>query len=77
MNEGEPNQPTYVYLVRPDGGPAAGFQCNAYPKECRAVTRTEKGMRIHLGVCHGVRFQKDLPFEPAEPPDLPKGILRR
>lgn len=51
----------YVPLYPPEGGPLAGFQCRAVPN-CKAVTKTKRGMLQHLGVCHGVRLQHDLSF---------------
>jgi len=43
----------YSPLYSPEGGPVSGFSC----KQCLAVTRTHRGMILHLNVCHGLRLQ--------------------
>jgi len=53
----------YKPLYPPEGGPLAGFQCCECPREKRMVTRTRRGMLIHLAVCHGVTLQKEFTFE--------------
>ncbi len=63
----------YKPLYPKEGGPLGGFQCN-YESSCHAVTRTEKGIRMHLAVCHGVRFQSELfnsDPDPSKAKDLP------
>jgi hypothetical protein len=65
----------YKPLYPPDGAPVAGFQC--CHEGCKAVTRTEKGIRMHLIVCHGIRFQGTLFNDDPDPVtarDLSKGI---
>jgi hypothetical protein len=65
----------YVALYPPEGAPCGGFQCRV--GDCRAVTRTEKGIRLHAGVCHGVRWQKPLfnsEPDPVKAKDLPAGV---
>ena len=61
----EDSVPCEVYkpLYPPEGGPLAGFQCCECPMEKRMVTRTRRGMLIHLAVCHGVTLQKEFTFE--------------
>lgn len=65
--------PVYSPLYPPEGGPLRGFVCNE--KGCKAVTRTERGIRMHLTVVHGIRMQGEFVFEaiPATTlsPDLP------
>lgn len=53
----------YRPLYPPEGGPLMGFVCMECPTEKRAVTRTKRGMVIHLAVCHGVRLQAEFKFE--------------
>ncbi len=63
----------YRPLYPPEGGPCSGYACG----ECKAVTRTKKGMILHLWTCHGIRIQlRLLPNEAAadSSQDLPKGI---
>lgn len=63
----------YKPLYPPEGGAVAAFKCG----ECPAVTRTEKGIRMHLMNCHGIRFQATLFGDEPDPVtarDLPKGI---
>lgn len=65
----------YKPLHPPEGGAPRAFVCN----ECGAVTRTNRGMHLHLTVCHGVRFQPTLFGEEPDPvksADLPKGVKR-
>ncbi len=74
--------PVYKPLYPSEGSAdgAKGFQCTAAPESCKAVTRTEKGMRVHVAVCHGVRFQKELfnnEPDPIATQDLPAGIRPR
>jgi hypothetical protein len=61
----EDSVPCQVYkpLYPPEGGPLAGFQCLECPHDKRAVTRTRRGMILHLAVCHGVTLQKTFTFE--------------
>jgi len=73
--ETDPKLPVYKPLYPPEGGPLAGFKC--CQTGCGAVTRTERGMRIHVFVCHGIRFQRMLPLEPPPEPDLPKNLGKR
>jgi len=53
----------YKPLYPPEGGPLRGFVCMECPAEKAAVTRTKRGMVIHLAVCHGVRLQAKFSFE--------------
>jgi hypothetical protein len=44
-------------------------------RECPAETRTERGMRLHLAVAHGIRYYAPLTNAPVNPgEDLPSGI---
>ncbi len=53
------------------GGPAQGFRCNQknYPFStddfirCGRVTRTERGMKLHLWRVHQIKQQKELKFD--------------
>ncbi len=76
------SDPVYKPLYPPEGSAdgAKGFQCNFAPVACRAVTRTERGIRMHLWTCHGVRFQKELFNDEPDPVaagDLPEGLRSR
>lgn len=53
----------YKPLYPPEGGPLRGFVCMECPQEKAAVTRTKRGMLIHLAVVHGVRIQAEFTFE--------------
>lgn len=64
----EPGKSVYKPLYPAEGGPLGGFLCC----QCNAVTRTKKGMLIHLAAVHGIRMQHELDFEnqtQASPPD--------
>lgn len=70
----EPGKSVYKPLYPPEGGPLGGFLCC----QCNAVTRTKKGMLIHLGTVHGIRIQLKMEFEPNEtaaPEGLPNTDL--
>lgn len=56
----------YKPLYPPEGGPLAGFQCLECPQDKRAVTRTKRGMVVHLAVCHGIRLQAKFEFKGKE-----------
>jgi hypothetical protein len=65
-------EPLYRPLYPPEGGQPVGFQCGRCPDSTRAVTRTKKGIRRHLQICHQVVFQESLfpdqvPRTPPEP----------
>ena len=65
--------PIYQPLYPPEGAPVSGFKCGV--GVCKAVTRTEKGIRMHLAVCHAIRFQAELFNDEPDPSaagDLPK-----
>ena len=56
--------PLYKPLYPPEGGKPLAFSCNC-PQSgqlCGAVTRTERGIKIHVLRKHGLREQIDLPF---------------
>lgn len=66
----------YEELYSQNGGGAMGFRC--LEASCKgAVTRTWRGIIMHLQVCHGIRLQTSLDFtgrKLTETGDLPKGI---
>jgi hypothetical protein len=51
--------PVYKPLYPAEGAPVSGYQCNAKP-DCRRVTRTLRGMVLHLILGHGIRIQAEL-----------------
>lgn len=61
----EDSVPCEVYkpLYPPEGGPVSGYQCMECPATKRAVTRTRRGILIHLAVVHGVTLQKEFTFQ--------------
>jgi hypothetical protein len=74
----EPGKSVYKPLYPAEGGPLGGFLCC----QCNAVTRTKRGMLIHLATVHGIRMQLTMnfdgsvtetaPLEPSPPADLPE-----
>jgi hypothetical protein len=68
----------YKPLYPPEGQPCLGFKCCADDGLCQgAVTRTEKGIRLHLVVVHGIRFQARLFNDEPDPVaarDLPREV---
>jgi hypothetical protein len=65
----------YEPLYPPDGGPVSGYRC-AQPG-CPGITRTKRGMHLHLTSCHGIRAQQPLfndEPDPVETGDLPAGV---
>lgn len=62
-------KPLYSPLYPPEGAPCKGYSCG----HCDGVTRTQRGMRLHLSVCHGLNLQMNL-FDIVDPQvefDLP------
>jgi hypothetical protein len=57
----EAGKSVYKPLYPPEGGPLGGFLCC----QCNGVTRTKKGMLIHLATVHGIRMQLDIEFDTA------------
>ena len=47
---------TYRPLYPPEGAPCLGFACS----ECGRVTKTERGMRMHLVRVHDIKPQGEL-----------------
>jgi hypothetical protein len=63
----EAGKSVYKPLYPPEGGPLGGFLCC----QCNAVTRTKKGILLHLATVHGIRMQLAMEFEPTatSPPE--------
>lgn len=57
--------PLYKPLYPSEGGPPLAFACSVSEQKC-AVTKTQRGMRIHLLRIHKLKEQIELPFIVAE-----------
>ena len=53
--------PLYVPLYLPEGGKPLAFKCGASP--CAAVTRTRRGMLLHLWRKHKIKAQLEMDLD--------------
>lgn len=56
----------YKPLYLSEGGPPLAFACMVCSVSEQKITKTVRGMEMHLLAKHALKLQRDLPFEEAE-----------